>query len=96
MKENRDIQVLDRRGPMTTSAEKPRGGRFVKKANHAALQNMELYRALRHALPRRHSHRVADYLIDVLAEAINPECWRRILGEAHHRISLYYPDDQSK
>jgi hypothetical protein len=90
MKENRDIQVVDRK---EISADNPRGGKFVKKKNNAGLQNMELYRSLRHALPRRHDHRLSDYLIDVLAESINPECWRRILGEARHRISLYYPEE---
>lgn len=93
--ENQDVQFQDRPERSVPRLERRANERFLKKSNCAGLQNLDLLRELRRSLPRRHAAHLEAYLVDVLAEAINSISWRKILGEAHRRVSLYYLDEQN-
>lgn len=94
--ENQDVQYQNEHSALASRWGSKPSERFLRKSNSAGLENLDLLRELRKALPRRHAARLEEYLVDVLAEAINSISWRKILGEAHRRVSLYYPPDDQQ
>lgn len=93
--ENQDVQYKNgREHPASQAGRGPSA--YLKRIDNAGLENLGLYQELRRALPRRQSRWLDSYLLDVLAEAMNPISWRKMLGEAHRRVSIYYPDDSQR
>jgi hypothetical protein len=70
---------------------KGKGGH--KKRFGFALENLQVFRDVRRNLQGAQARRLSEYLIDILAEETDPVSWRRMLGEARRRVTLYFPED---
>jgi hypothetical protein len=97
--ESRDIQPAKQAG-QGKAPLKPgqlfEAEEFQRHPTSDCLQNLDLFREVQRLVPRRHAHQMGQYLIEVLAEAVNSSCWRKIIGEAHRRVLLYYPEELKK